>query len=390
MRILWVTGSPPRIGGGGDTIRQAHLLRAVAERHPTDLLVAGRYDDPLTSPFVKDVTEVAVSSTVTPGRWQRRLRDVRHLVAGRLPMEAVVTAPIRDAIGRALVPRAHDYDVVLVEHSWMAPVLPVSRSGRWVVTFHYVPSAFLEHAASVADNTRLRLFKSVDARRARDLERWAVDAYDLTIVCSGEDAQLLGIDTVVPNGVDLDEFRPTPLPDEPELVFVGTLGFQPNVEGIAWFCREVLPAITEQVPHVRLTIVGRDPVAEVAALAGDNVEVVASPPSVLPYLQRARVALVPIRIGSGTRLKALEAMAAGRPVVGTAIGLAGIDLIDGEHALVRDAAADTAVAVTQLLRDDELAERVAARGRRLVEDHYGWTAIGHRLADRLDAIAATS
>lgn len=390
MRVLWVTGSPPRIGGGGDTIRQAHLLRALAERHPTDLLVAGRYDDPLTKPLVANVTEVEVADAGVPSRWQRRFRDVRHLLAGRLPMEAVVTKPIRDAIGDALAERAHDYDLVLVEHSWMAPVLPPSRSGRWVVTFHYVPSAFLRHAASVAETARLRLFKTVDARRARHLERWSVGAYDLTVVCSDEDAGILGVDTVIPNGVDVDEFRPTPLPDAPELVFVGTLGFQPNVEGITWFCREVLPAVCEQIPQVRLTIVGRDPIPEVAALAGDNVELVASPPSVLPYLERAQIALVPIRIGSGTRLKALEAMAAGRPVVGTTIGLAGIDLIDAEHALIRDDAAGTAAAVTRLLTDRELAESVARNARRLVEGHYGWTAIGQRLVDRLDEMVAVS
>ena len=275
----------------------------------------------------------------------------------------------------------------MVEHSWLAPLLPPARTGRWCVTFHYLPSAFLDQAATVADTRRVRLLKQVDARRARRLERWAVDAYDATIAVSDDDARQLGTDIVVPNGVDTDAIRPTPLPDRPALVFVGTLGFLPNVEGIRWFCEQVLPEVARAVPDVRLTVVGRDPVPEVRALASDRVEVVASPPSVLPYVQQARVALVPIRIGSGTRLKALEAMAAGRPVVGTTIGLDGLGIVDGEHALVRDDAAGTAAAVTRLLQDDATAQRLVARGRAHVEQHYGWPTIGNRLVEHLEAVA---
>ena len=388
MRVLWVTGAPPRLDGGGDTIRQSHLLHAVASRHPTDLLVAGDFDDPHSGSVLRAVQQVPVEDGPPRGRWARRLRDLRHLLPGRLPMEAVVTSARREALQQALADgAADDHDLVVVEHSWLAPLLPVSRTGRWCVTFHYLPSAFLDQAAAVAGSRRVRLLKQVDARRARRLERWAVDAYDATIAVSEDDARRLGTDIVVPNGVDTDAIRPTPLPERPTLVFVGTLGFLPNVEGIRWFCEQVLPEVARAVPDVRLTVVGRDPVPEVRALASDRVEVVASPPSVLPYVQRARVALVPIRIGSGTRLKALEAMAAGRPVVGTTIGLDGLGIVDGEHALVRDDAAGTATAVTRLLQDDATARRLVARGRAHVEQHYGWSTIGNRLVEHLEAVA---
>lgn len=386
-----MTGAPPALEGGGDTIRQSHLLHAAASRHPTDLLVAGEYDDPHSGAVVRHVHRVEVPDVAPPSPWARRVRDLRHLAVGRLPMEAVVTADRRRALADALARGVADgHDVVVVEHSWLAPLLPARRRGRWAVTFHYLPSAFLDQAATVAATRRVRLLKRVDARRARRLERWAVAAYDDVMACSDADARALGGAHVVPNGVDTTAITPTPLPTAPSLVFVGTLGFLPNVEGIRWFCDEVLPVVRRAVPEVTLTIVGRDPVPEVRALAGDHVEVVASPPSVLPYVQGARVALVPIRIGSGTRLKALEAMAAGRPVVGTTIGLDGLGIVDGQHAMVRDDAAGTAAAVVRLLQDDAAADGLVARGRALVEEHYSWSTIGSRFVDHLESLARST
>jgi glycosyltransferase involved in cell wall biosynthesis len=162
------------------------------------------------------------------------------------------------------------------------------------------------------------------------------------------------------------------------------LRWWPNVDGVTWFCRDVLPLVRAAVPDVRFDIVGSEPVPEVRALAAlPGVAVHADVPSVVPWLEQARVAVVPLRIGSGTRLKALEAMSAGRPVAGTTIGLEGLGIEPGVHAMVGDAPDQLAAAVIALLTDVDLAARVAARGADHARGRFGWDAIGRRFVDAL-------
>jgi glycosyltransferase involved in cell wall biosynthesis len=184
---------------------------------------------------------------------------------------------------------------------------------------------------------------------------------------------------VVPNGVDLARFAAGQVPDEPRVLFPGTLHYSPNVDGAVWFCSEIWPLVREQVPEASLVLAGRDPSVEVHTLAQiAGVEVHADVPSMVPYFEAARVVVVPLRIGTGTRLKALEAMASGRPVVGTSEGLAGLGIRDGVQARVADEPAEFAAAVAETLRRDDLAAALGTAGRRHVEQQFGWDAIGEQ------------
>ena len=197
-----------------------------------------------------------------------------------------------------------------------------------------------------------------------------------------EDRGALGGGVVIPNGVDTQRFTPSPVPEGPELVFTGTLSWHPNIDGLEWFCTRVFPLVRAQCPRARFTIVGREPLPEVHALARlPGVSLDADVPSVLPHLRRARVAVVPLRVGSGTRLKALEAMAAGRPVVGTTLGLAGLGVDAGRHALVADEPHALAEALVVVLQDDAIAARLATEGARLARDEFSWDVIGRRYVD---------
>jgi glycosyltransferase involved in cell wall biosynthesis len=171
------------------------------------------------------------------------------------------------------------------------------------------------------------------------------------------------------------------------VVFTGALYTNPNVDAAVWFCREVLPLVRKAVPASVVEIVGARPTGAVRALAAlPGVTIHADVADITPSLEGARVAVVPIRVGSGSRLKALEALAAGRPVVGTTLGLEGLDLQAGIEALVADTATDFAACVVRLLHDDRLAASLAAAGRRAA-DRFAWPVISEAFAQSIVRIA---
>jgi glycosyltransferase involved in cell wall biosynthesis len=382
IEVLWVTPVPPDRSGGGGHVRQAHLLAALAERARVRLVCSGAVGDPQVRSAAASVVELGVAERDfgQPGPWRRRAADLR-LAFGAVPREVAAFAPVARAM-EAEVARAAA-EVVVVEYAGLAPLVARRAAGqRWVLTMHNVLSVMSSQQAMAESGRRQRWLYSRDARSARRWERRMVSRYDRVIAVSAEDSSVLGGAAVVPNGVDTVKFRPSPLPREPSVVFTGALYTGPNRDGIAWFCREVWPRVREAVPAATLAVVGARPPEDVRCLASQpGVSLHADVADTSPFLAAARVAVVPLRIGSGTRLKALEAMASGRPVVGTTIGLAGLGLVDGRHAAVADDPRDFAAAVCRALDDDAWALSLGAQGRRLAEACYDWRAIGRRFAD---------
>ncbi|HMJ75431.1 MAG TPA: glycosyltransferase family 4 protein [Iamia sp.] len=388
-RVLWLTTQPPDLTGGGGNIRQAHLLAGVAADHEVHLAVVGHLEDDRLRASLARVTELSASPARPAARGLRRRAEHLRSVVQTEAADCVDQAAARARLARVAVEEA-DVDVVCVEHLALTPLLPARRTARWVATLHHLPSVQAEQAGAVSAGPAARWYWRREAGKARRRERWTAAAYDLTVVCSADDAARLPPGAaVVPNGADLDRVPATPVPETPVLVFVGSLDYRPNVDGARWLCREVLPIVRAARPNAVIRLVGHQPAPAVRELAGPGVEVHGDVPSVDPFLLDARVAVVPLRIGSGTRLKALEAMAARRPVVGTAVGLAGLGVTDGVDALVADDAEAFAGAVLDLLDDDARVARLVAGGRRLVEDRYGWPAIARRYADLLASSAAT-
>jgi glycosyltransferase involved in cell wall biosynthesis len=384
---LWVTAIEPCFdAGGGGQIRQAHLLDALTRRFEVDLLLAGRLEDERLHASLRSVTEIDAPLEPDPRNpWQRRFRDIWWQLVLRQPDEAARHKRTRAALIDT-IRRWPEHDVVCVEYIGLARIIPTRRRGLWALTLHNLTSGMARHSASIAPGRRQQLMLGLEEQNSRRLEHWAVGAYDLVVTPSSEDASELpaGVE-VVPNGVDIARFRPSSVSGEHRLVFTGALHTLPNRDGIEWFCREVWPLIRARVPDAKLDVVGSAPPSEIRALASlDGVSVHADVPDVVPFLRCARVAVVPLRIGTGSRLKALEAMAAGRPVVGTAIGLGGLEVAPGRDALIADDPVGFADAVERCLSDAEFANELGRRGRALAEEKYSWGAIGDRYVALLD------
>jgi glycosyltransferase involved in cell wall biosynthesis len=195
---------------------------------------------------------------------------------------------------------------------------------------------------------------------------------------------------VVPNGVDCGAYAHLPAgrrAEPPMILFLGAMSWTPNATAAVFLAREVFPDVRRRFAYARLCIVGRDPPSDVRAL-GDlpGVQVTGGVPSVLPYLEEASVLAVPLESGGGTRLKILEAFAAGLPVVSTPIGCEGLDVKNAEQLLIAPGG-DFAAALYTLLGDDQLGARLAANARRLVRARFDWQAITDRACAILENVA---
>ncbi|MGH2876253.1 MAG: glycosyltransferase, partial [Solirubrobacteraceae bacterium] len=185
---------------------------------------------------------------------------------------------------------------------------------------------------------------------------------------------------VVPNGVDVANFSPSDAPTEPRtLVFNGILDYRPNLDAAHHLVEEIWPRVRARCPDSRLTIVGRAETADLRRLRVRGVTITGEVPDVRPYLERAAVIAVPIRMGGGTRLKVVEALAMGKATVSTSLGCEGIEITDGKHLLVADNAEMFAARVTELFDDPVRRHALGTAGRRLAEEAYTWDVAGERL-----------
>jgi len=188
---------------------------------------------------------------------------------------------------------------------------------------------------------------------------------------------------VIPIAIDCHELRPVQRPrDTANILTLGTLHYPPNADGIRWFVREVFPLVGQQTPQAHLTIIGKNPPADFLELAEKDPQrytVTGYVPDLNPYLEQSAVMVVPVRAGSGMRVRILEAFARGMPVVTTSVGLEGIDAQPGRDVLVADTPAEFAEAVNRLLLDEDLRTQLAVNGRLLAESHYDWRIVLGRL-----------
>jgi len=190
---------------------------------------------------------------------------------------------------------------------------------------------------------------------------------------------------VVPNGVEIGSFVPNrPLPEN-RIIFCGAMDILMNIDAVVRFARRVFPEVREIVPDAEFWIVGRNPDDKVRALDSiPGVKVTGQVADVRPYYAKSKVAVAPFRYGGGTKLKVLEAMALGVPVVATPIGCQGIKCVSGKHLLVEEAEEEFALSVVNLLNDDVLWKSIVVEARRLVEQRYSWEKILEKVIHQLE------
>lgn len=401
MKILFLTPQVPYPPRQGAALRNWGLISGLATRHEVAVLSFLAPPLPLSPPSgemkgggAAPVKELCRIETVQfPVRTLRdRLRDM--LTTG-LPDMALRLASEAYAQHLADWLAQEPFDVAHIGGIEMAPYLDVIEEARQrpLVVFDNLNCEYLLQkrafltdmralgrwpgaAYSFVQWRRLRRYEAQVCRRAgRVLAVSQADAAALQALVSGLDV------TVVPNGVDTQTYTPTPTHSHtPTLIFTGTMDFRPNVDAVLWFARKVLPRVRAEVPEAHFVVVGQRPHRRLDGLRSDSaITLTGWVEDVRPYIAQAAVYVAPLRIGGGTRLKLLEAMAMGKPVVATRLGAEGYPVTHERELLLADAPADFAAAVVGLLRTPERQAQLGRAGRAFVERWYDWRVIVPRV-----------
>jgi len=260
---------------------------------------------------------------------------------------------------------------------------------------HNLETRIWERYVATETSPLRRAYFNLQRQRLAQFERLACSTYDQCIAVSDVDADAMLRDfaaravSVVPTGVDLDHFAPRPGAGG-GIVFVGSMDWMPNQDAVRYFVAEILPRVRREEPNVCLTVVGRSAPPDIVRIAESvpGINVTGLVEDVRPYVARADVVVVPLRVGGGTRIKIYEAMAMGKVVVSTTIGVEGLPLRAGREALIADTPDDFARSVLQVLRDSELRRRLGESARTYVAQSCSWDYAARKFLDIIEMAAA--
>ena len=368
--ILLPEAPYPVIGGG--PLRSACVIEALAAQFELSAIhfhLAGEVDPAsfyppklLSSSHALKLPHHAKSPLPKVIRnLKRALRGVPPLVDRFAGQETTIEAILRN----------EQFDLIWVEHFWAATYAPLLRqhTSKLVLNLHNIEHAYYDSLASAAPILQRQLFRHF-ARNSRQYEARLLPQFDLLVTSSSDDASRIQHPNVrvLPNTIPWHE-----QPNEPQsesLVFTGNFAYTPNLQALHWFLQNCWPTLLKHKPQLRLRLVGKE--IQYARSKYPSIDYIGPVADAIPEIAKSSLAIVPLQSGSGTRLKILEAWAAGCAVLSTPIGAEGLDAIPDEHLKIAEGSESFTQSVLNLLDNDEIRFRLARAGRLLYEDRYTW------------------
>lgn len=397
MKVLFLSQIVPYPPHGGVLQRGYHVLRELGSQVSIDLLAFVHPD------VLRDEASIEESRRTLAQFCQRvqyfRLwakQSTAHRVAAlaasafsRMPFSVVAhrSKSFQRAVWQSL--QAGSFDLIHIDTLALAQFVGHGTTVPWVLTHHNVESMLMARRAEVETGAAARAYLRRDAVKLAAYEATASRMCAMNIMVSSNDEQALhatapGVRTsVVPNGVDVQYFCPDSTDEVPALIYTGGMNMFANRDAVMFFLREIWPLIRAGHPDVRFFAVGQDPPAALKAFAANDSRIVVTGyvDDIRPLVRRSAIYVVPLRVGGGTRLKVLDAMAMGKAMVSTTIGCEGIEANPGEHLIIADTPEGFSAATLMLLNDREARRRLGTAARALVEQRYAWPVIRHRLVD---------
>jgi polysaccharide biosynthesis protein PslH len=385
LRVMVLDEEVPWPPNSGKRIRTWNLLRRLAAHHHPHIFTYGPVSDEAKTALAShglSVTSVgALASSRGPLFWARLLQNVfsKYPYSVSKHFTSRLQAEVRNACAFGKFDLAHIEWIPYARYA--TPGLPR------LITAHNVESDIWKRRSLHNGGVAGGWFFGLQASRMEAFERCAAVHANSVVTVSELDAERFrsyGAKNVkvVPNGVDLDYFRPVPqVPENQSLVFIGSLDWFPNEDAVKEFATRILPILRNANERITFRVVGRKPAPSLAATLQrvPGVELVGEVADVRTYIAEAQVVVVPIRIGGGTRIKILEALAMEKPVVSTSVGAEGLELEDGRDLLLADTPEKFATQVQFLLANTELQARLGRNGRGTVERLYGWDSAAEKM-----------
>jgi glycosyltransferase involved in cell wall biosynthesis len=396
-RILFLSQCLPFPPHSGVTNRTYHILRQLQREFDVALVAFSRRNHQPDSAsrasaaaklrlVVSDVREAAVIGS----EWSMALKLRNHLSSLLTGKPYIFYDYSHQAFGQALRGELSlaQPDLVHLDSMDLYRWLPSLPAVPIACTHHNVESELLRQRADRIPRRATRAYMRHQANLVEKVERRLCFRFDINVMTSERDAEHLRAlapdarTSVVPNGVDIDYFRPTsPQGLVPcRVAFLGPTYMFPNKDAVDFFLAEIWPSVRTRCPESTFHLIGKNSVDEKLRFEGHpSVQCEGYVPDIRPSFAQTECSVVPLRIGGGTRLKILDAWAMGKAVVSTSVGCEGLETVDGRNILIRDDPTEFAAAVIQVLSDHDLRDRLGREARATAESHYAWPVVGRKL-----------
>lgn len=395
MRILIISTQFPYPSRSGFEVRVYQLMRQLARRHEVTLLsYALPEEGEDVAALAAELTVRVVERSASPTKAKRAVQLLS--LASQLPYACreVRSQQMQRAIDE-LCARVQ-FDVIQLE-SVLACQFSLPAGPKKLLDEHNIEYELLRRQSEQERSSIRRVYSRVEHARVRRFEQSAWKRVDGCLVTSERELEIVRrhapeiAAAVVPNGVDLEYFQATDRPIEPfSAVFNGVLDYRPNVDAALYLVDQIWPLVLEGCPQAQLSLVGRTPASEKRRLRRPGVTVTGEVADLRPYLDRAAVVAVPIRIGGGTRLKVVESLALGKAIVSSSLGCEGIAVTPGRDLLIADDPRSFAERILELFANEALRRELGRNGRALVEHEYSWDLAGEQIESLLEVLAAQS
>lgn len=397
MHILWV-----KVGGlwplnTGGRLRSFNIVSELAKQHRLALLTThapGENPDALVNALPQ--CERVTSFPYAAPKWRspRLAWMLMRSWFSSMPVDVWKhrVPALQREVSRLL--KSGEFDLCIVDFVFAAPNVDFASPVPVAFFAHNVEYMILKRLSRTVRMPLLKALLEIEWRKMRRYEAIVSRGSQITIAVSPQDREIFRSHSPearvvsVATGVDVEFFAPRNVPETPlELVFTGSMDWQPNEDAMLYFMTDILPRVRREIPGVTLTIVGRNPSRRVQLAAGDNVvNVTGTVDDIRPYVDSAAVYVVPLRVGGGTRLKIFEALSMGKAVVATTIAVEGLPLVDGKHYLNADDPDEFAQSVITLLRDPERRRALGRAGRLLTREHYAWPQIAQQFSTYCETV----
>lgn len=401
MNILFLSPWLPWPPHDGARIRIFETLRYLSQRNSITLLSTIRHPEEVKYKAALNGLCKKIVTTVLPNDTPPVLRRFSMGLVRRMSLIQSFHYDSNLAQKVHQLTCQESYDIIHIEFPFLAPYLGAvsSRSrAKKVLSMHNIESIRFARELGCPTYNGRWLAIQYDRLFFESWEKRAIRRFDGITAVSEVEKDWIQHHApgarveVVPNGVDTEYFCPNrPWKGSASLVFTGLMDHPPNVDAAVWFCNEILPELRRKIPHLSFKIVGRRPHPKILELGKkDGAQVTGEVADIRPYLTESLALVVPLRSGGGTRLKILEAMAIGRPVISTRLGAEGLDVTPEVNILIADTPVQFVNHILLLLASPETASQLGTAGRRLVVDKYGWPLCLRRLENLYDGLMGNS